>query len=468
MLSLQPAEINFGRVEFNKRYTRLLTLTNEQSTPLDFAIRPSNRERYTVYPSSINLPANTSTTVQIQLQVSKYANRKKAQTKGQRDSFKIKSRYFEQKVWSTWFLQLDGDDGTASSGGAGSGRAVEYPAHGDNDRAEMFDRFATTPATAPAAPAALEQETGRVQTSTALDEFPVGGSSSGGGLPIASDEEQQPRSSVAGRVDNDDDRQQRLGGSPDSSLPAPLPVPHSQQYQPNRRRGESVSPMMGQDSETSDSIDSHTHEPPRQTYVDGSDGLLAHQQRGQRQQDSHGVLLPRRSVAHRRAHSFDLNTHRSGESAIDDDNSSVRLNDGAAQAAALRNKDDEIRHLKAQMTVLQGRVEKTDQEATYATQQLVRRSSPPYSIRSHQHAADLLAINFVAATQPRCVVGVLGTEDRQQQLLSISRCLFAASACHHYYRNTLRGGVLTWTKKICGYGTLVPCATNCNIRQWEP
>ena len=146
MLRLQPSELSFGHVELNKTYTKLLTLINEQKTPLDFAIRPSNRERYTVYPSSINLPANSSTTVQVQLRVEKFANRKKAETKGQRDSFKITSRYFEQKVWSTWWLQSAHRSDSAPSANENSTEAVEFPSDHHrrhlNDRLDLFNRFA--------------------------------------------------------------------------------------------------------------------------------------------------------------------------------------------------------------------------------------------------------------------------------------------------------------------------------------
>lgn len=140
MLKVHPPELLFGAIELDKTYNKLLTVTNEQATPQDFVIRPSSKERYSVYPSHINLPPKSSTTIQVQLRVEKFANVKKAQTKGQRDSFKIKSRYFEQKIWSTWsLLSTVPSDPSKDEGIEGP---VEFPTVTDeSDRLKLFEQF---------------------------------------------------------------------------------------------------------------------------------------------------------------------------------------------------------------------------------------------------------------------------------------------------------------------------------------
>ncbi|GMH42030.1 hypothetical protein BSKO_09949 [Bryopsis sp. KO-2023] len=107
ILSVQPEELVYQGVKFNQVYTQKAVFTNTLSANVEASIRPGSPERYTVSPTDIRLKPGESTTVEISLKILKYAHVKKAASQGQRDIFHIKSKYFDQKYYSTFFLDSE-------------------------------------------------------------------------------------------------------------------------------------------------------------------------------------------------------------------------------------------------------------------------------------------------------------------------------------------------------------------------
>ncbi|CAD7695444.1 unnamed protein product [Ostreobium quekettii] len=88
-------------------YTQKITFTNSLGAVVDATIRPGSPERYEVTPSELSLKPGDSVEVTVKLRILKFAQKSKASEQGQRDIFHIKSKYFEQKYYATFFLHPD-------------------------------------------------------------------------------------------------------------------------------------------------------------------------------------------------------------------------------------------------------------------------------------------------------------------------------------------------------------------------
>lgn len=367
MLRLQPNELSFGRVELNKTYTKLLTLINEQQTPLDFAIRPSNRERYTVYPSSINLPANSSTTVQVQLRVEKFANRKRAETKGQRDSFKITSRYFEQKIWSTWSLQpAHRSDSAPSENENSSTEAIEFPSDHHrrhlNDRLDLFNRFAVKVDGSNTGNNNLDQA-----AATSFDDSDIVRSSErGGSTSLRKDEDGRPSNHAPGTSQNAD-----TVSSVATTEPTPFTNGNSESERSktqhkiahtNDNQREAHPEGVRERVHDGAGTDGINHSRSNNASVfngarDGSEALRSGQEHQQKMPPAH---QHRQSVG-------------SLQNAQDADTASSSLHD-QPHRRLLRARDAEVHQLRAQLSILEGRLASRESELVDCRQQMVRPS----------------------------------------------------------------------------------------------
>ena len=103
MLRIAPSELIFRDVVLRKPYVQWLTIRNAADTAVDFTIRPGSASRYTVAPSRVSLPENGSVRVRVTLRIERFANRKRGEN-GQRDTFHVKSRFFDEKFHAVFFL----------------------------------------------------------------------------------------------------------------------------------------------------------------------------------------------------------------------------------------------------------------------------------------------------------------------------------------------------------------------------
>jgi hypothetical protein len=84
--------------------SRVVSITNCLNTTVEASLRPGSCERYTLHPQQIRLKPGQTTEVEIKLKVTRFAQVEKAVEQGQRDTFHIKTPYFDQKFTATFFL----------------------------------------------------------------------------------------------------------------------------------------------------------------------------------------------------------------------------------------------------------------------------------------------------------------------------------------------------------------------------
>ena len=102
-IEVRPNELVFENVQLHHAYTARVELVNPHDAAVDLTIKPSAAQRYQVRPEKVHLPAGGTVTVVVRLKVMHFPNRKKAK-EGQRDYFHMKSRYFEQKFFTTFVV----------------------------------------------------------------------------------------------------------------------------------------------------------------------------------------------------------------------------------------------------------------------------------------------------------------------------------------------------------------------------
>ena len=106
-LSIDPEELIFEHVKLGHAYTQRIIIGNPHDAPVSVTIKPSATSRYQVSPSGeIELPSNGQVVLTIRLKVESFPNRQRG-ARGQRDSFHLKGAFFEQKFFSTFYLEKD-------------------------------------------------------------------------------------------------------------------------------------------------------------------------------------------------------------------------------------------------------------------------------------------------------------------------------------------------------------------------
>ena len=108
----QCRDAECARTPHNKRHdlfcvqavSKVLAITNNLSTTVEASIRPGSSDRYTVHPQQVRLKPGQCTEVEVKLKVVRFAQIEKAVEQGQRDSFHIKTPYFDQKFSAVFFL----------------------------------------------------------------------------------------------------------------------------------------------------------------------------------------------------------------------------------------------------------------------------------------------------------------------------------------------------------------------------
>jgi hypothetical protein len=106
-LSIDPEELIFENVKLGHAYTQRVTVKNPHDAQVTVGIKCSASSRYQVSPAGdINLPANGQVILTIRLKIESFPNRMRG-TRGQRDSFHLKGSFFEQKFFSTFYLQKE-------------------------------------------------------------------------------------------------------------------------------------------------------------------------------------------------------------------------------------------------------------------------------------------------------------------------------------------------------------------------
>jgi hypothetical protein len=84
--------------------SKVITVTNQLSTTVEATLRAGSSDRYTVHPQQIRLKPGQTTEVEIRLKVVRFAQVEKAVEHGQRDTFHIRTPFFDQKFTATFFL----------------------------------------------------------------------------------------------------------------------------------------------------------------------------------------------------------------------------------------------------------------------------------------------------------------------------------------------------------------------------
>lgn len=102
MLNVEPQSLVFRNVTLNQTYTTSVCISNPLTAGVDISLRPSN-PRYQLSPNKATLGPGQSVVVTVRLLLAHYPNMKKG-VQGVEDTLHIKSRYFEQSVSVTFFL----------------------------------------------------------------------------------------------------------------------------------------------------------------------------------------------------------------------------------------------------------------------------------------------------------------------------------------------------------------------------
>jgi hypothetical protein len=142
VLQVQPAELIFNNVRLQQTYSQTVQITNPLSVPVEFSIRPSNSQRYTVTPARLCLEALATLSVAIDLKLVRFAESKTRPgqaRRGHRDFFHIKSDYFDQKFNSTFYF-LD-----SAPSPSGSRRRAASDKGGSHRRSHAADQSSQDP-----------------------------------------------------------------------------------------------------------------------------------------------------------------------------------------------------------------------------------------------------------------------------------------------------------------------------------
>ena len=97
--------------------SRIVNLTNQLSTTVEATLRAGSSDRYTIHPQQVRLKPGQTSEVEIKLKVVRFAQIDKAVEHGQRDTFHIKTPFFDQRFTATFFLSkqvLSATQGPAS------------------------------------------------------------------------------------------------------------------------------------------------------------------------------------------------------------------------------------------------------------------------------------------------------------------------------------------------------------------
>ena len=114
-LTIDPEELIFENVQLGHAYTQRIIISNPHDAPVTVALKCSAASRYQISPAgALEIPARGQVTVTIRLKVDSFPNRMRG-TRGQRDSFQLKGAFFEQKFFSTFYLQKETKKTTASA-----------------------------------------------------------------------------------------------------------------------------------------------------------------------------------------------------------------------------------------------------------------------------------------------------------------------------------------------------------------
>eukprot|EP00210_Caulerpa_lentillifera_P009239 g8806.t1 len=107
-LTFYPDQLIFQDVKFNETYTHVVSIRNNLSATVDICLRAGSVDRYTINPEQIQIKPGELSNVEIKLKVVRYAHIKKAASQGQKDIFHIKSKFFDQKYYCTFFMNHNG------------------------------------------------------------------------------------------------------------------------------------------------------------------------------------------------------------------------------------------------------------------------------------------------------------------------------------------------------------------------
>eukprot|EP00210_Caulerpa_lentillifera_P008115 g7749.t1 len=107
-LTFYPDQLIFQDVKFNETYTHVVSIRNNLSATVDICLRAGSVDRYTITPNQIQIKPGELSNVEIKLKVVRYAHIKKAASQGQKDIFHIKSKFFDQKYYCTFFMSHNG------------------------------------------------------------------------------------------------------------------------------------------------------------------------------------------------------------------------------------------------------------------------------------------------------------------------------------------------------------------------
>jgi len=146
MMNVEPQAIVFRNVVLNQTYTTSMCISNPLTVSVEFTLRASN-PRYTLTPNKVNLGGGQSVVVTVRLLVAHYPNMSMGY-KGVEEFIHLKSRYFEQNVSTTFFLDtgsksaLEGRPPIADRSSSPSMHMRDMNAPGSGAPGAMLDSFA--------------------------------------------------------------------------------------------------------------------------------------------------------------------------------------------------------------------------------------------------------------------------------------------------------------------------------------
>eukprot|EP00879_Flechtneria_rotunda_P013920 GHRR01014538.1.p1 GENE.GHRR01014538.1~~GHRR01014538.1.p1 ORF type:complete len:1054 (+),score=521.99 GHRR01014538.1:348-3509(+) len=121
LLLLEPKELVFQAVKFHQAHNQTVRLHNTSKAPIEGELRTSSSDRYTINPSSFRLRSGDAQDITITLKLgNSFAQTRKAVTVGQRDPFLVKTTFFDQRFYSTFFLHPDECKHSGGPGGCSS------------------------------------------------------------------------------------------------------------------------------------------------------------------------------------------------------------------------------------------------------------------------------------------------------------------------------------------------------------
>ena len=94
-------------MQIGHAYTQQITISNPHDAPVTVTLKCSAASRYQVSPAgALEIAARGQVSITVRLKVDAFPNRMRG-TRGQRDSFQLKGTFFEQKFFSTFYLQKE-------------------------------------------------------------------------------------------------------------------------------------------------------------------------------------------------------------------------------------------------------------------------------------------------------------------------------------------------------------------------